>query len=254
MRAKRLLTLLTFSLFFVLTTAQGLASEWQIIYLATFPRSGNHWIRYLIEEATHIATSSMYPEKDPAHLKTPFPWGGYAVDHGYEGGCRYPEPGESAVIKTHFPCFAQWRKIGPLSGTKTIRIVRHPIDSFYSLRVYNGRGKQLAPKIPKRLLLHFIDMWEKFQIFWNQQPNVLTVRYEDLYAHPHAVLWEILQAAGHTVTAEDINRAVAKYPPSGGVLKHIRHYSQEDLNLIGEQLGSLMHQFGYSVPNLETFN
>ena len=254
MPLKRFLNIAIFGLLFLFPSARGSADEWQIVYLATFPRSGNHWVRYLIEEATHLATSSMYPEDDPPHLKTPFPWGGFVVERGYEGICRYPEQGESVVIKTHFPCYAQWRKIGPLKGTKAIRIIRHPIDSFYSLRVYNTRGRPFSPIIPKRLLLHFIDMWEEFQAFWNEQPDVLTVRYEDLYNHPHEVLSQILQTAGYSVSSEDVNRAVTKHPPRGGLLKHLHHYSQDDLNLIAGELGSLMHQHGYSIPNQESYN
>lgn len=254
MRCKRLLNIVIFGLLFLFPSVHSLAGDWQIVYLATFPRSGNHWVRYLIEEATHIATSSMYPEEDPPHLKTLFPWGGYVVEHGYEGMCRYPEPGESVVIKTHFPCYAQWRKIGPLKGTRTIRIIRHPIDSFYSLRVYNARGRPFSPIIPKKLLLHFIDMWEGFQAFWDEQPDVLTIRYEDLYNRPHDVLRQILEAAGYSVSAQDINRAVEKHPPRGSLLRHIHHYSEEDLNLIAGQLGSRMNQYGYSIPNQESYN
>ena len=30
------------------------ANDWKRVYLASFPRSGNHWTRFLIEEATGI--------------------------------------------------------------------------------------------------------------------------------------------------------------------------------------------------------
>src|SRR5690348_10906431 len=75
------------------------------VYLATYPRSGNHWVRYLIEEITHIATSSVYcdGDADKSHLGKPFPWGGYCPKYGYEGKCRYPTPDDIVVVKTHFP-------------------------------------------------------------------------------------------------------------------------------------------------------
>ena len=54
------------------------ADNWKRAYLVTFPRSGNHWMRYLIEEATQIATGSVYQDMDrPVHLERIFPWGGY---------------------------------------------------------------------------------------------------------------------------------------------------------------------------------
>lgn len=50
--------------------------NWQHrVYLASYPRSGNHWLRYLIEEAKGIATSSVYQDPDPPHLDQVFPWG-----------------------------------------------------------------------------------------------------------------------------------------------------------------------------------
>ncbi len=230
------------------------ADEWKRVYLATFPRSGNHWVRYLIEEATHIATSSMYCEIDPPHLKVQSPWGAYVVDHGYEGTSRYPEPGEVALIKTHFPCYSQWHKIASLNETKSIRIIRHPIDCFYSLHIYNARGKAATARIPKRMLRHFIDMWQAFQTFWDAQSDVFTVRYEDLYTRPHETLKQILHAAGYSSNDADIARAVAKYPPQGAPLKHLERYSSEDLELISSQLGQLMHQYGYSFSHLENIN
>src|SRR5947209_1600022 len=94
------------------------------VYLATYPRSGNHWMRYLIEEATGIATGSTNCDGDPPHLPDPFPWGGYAADHGYEGHCRYPQYGETVVIKTHSPAFDPL-PFDHLPYYRTVRVVRH---------------------------------------------------------------------------------------------------------------------------------
>ncbi len=219
------------------------------VYLATFPRSGNHWIRNLLEEATNVATSSVYTDPDPPHYLFPFPWGGYCVDHGYEGNRRYPNPNEIVVIKTHSPCgvipyFAK-QPYG-----KAIRIVRHPIDSFYSLYLFFC-GPDPAPIIPRETLTEYIDLWRAFQNHWNQAHDVLTIRYEDLYNHPYPIFKEILESLGYEAEETIIQRALVKYPPRGGLLKHIHHYSSEDLQLIEHELGDLMRQFGYSINSLE---
>lgn len=222
--------------------------KWQNrVYLATYPRSGNHWMRYLIEEATHIATSSCYQDPDPQHMATVFPWGGYCCEHGYEGQSSYATEQETVVIKTHFPAIG----ISPfdeLPYTKTIRIVRHPVDSFYSfyiwVQTYSNQPCEYA--MPKDVLLKSIASWRAFQNYWDQAENVLTVRYEDLYNHPEHYLRQILNAIGYQVTEADIQRAVAKFPPRGGLYKHFDHFSAEDLALIQAELGPLMQKSGYS--------
>src|SRR6185437_16726911 len=84
------------------------ADEWNRVYLASFPRSGNHWVRFLVEEATHITTSSVYRDPNFPHLPTVFPWGGYVVDQGYKGNCRFPTTNDPILIKTHYPFLQKW--------------------------------------------------------------------------------------------------------------------------------------------------
>ncbi len=139
------------------------AKKWgNRVYLATYPRSGSHWMRYLIEEATGIATSSAYIDPDPRHLETVFPWGGYCCDGGYEGHCRYPMMGEIAIVKTHFPdtYISGFEK---LPYSLAVRIIRHPIDSFYSLYLWEKSCATVAAEflIPREILrqynVHGID-------------------------------------------------------------------------------------------------
>lgn len=213
------------------------------IYLASFPRSGNHWVRFLIEEATHVATSSVYRDPDPWHLKTKFPWGGYCIDHGYAGDCRYPTPDDHVIIKTHFPYF------GPAPfdlkpSLKTIRVVRHPVDSFFSWYYAKGGFHHLT----RDELKEEISAWRRFEEHWNTQPDVLTVRYEDLFENPHDVLKTIIEAIGYKVSEEDLHRAIKMHPPRGSILKHFSQYRQEDLELIKTELGDLMQRYGYEIP------
>jgi len=93
-----------FFFFIVFSSSVFAQEEWNKVYLASFPRSGNHWVRFLVEEATHIATSSVYRDKDFLHLPEKFPWDGYCTDHGYNGLCRYPTKEDPVLLKTHYPC------------------------------------------------------------------------------------------------------------------------------------------------------
>lgn len=216
------------------------------IYLATYPRSGNHWLRGLLEEASHIATGSVYRDREPMHLETPFPWGGYAAKHGYEGNCRYPEPDEVAVIKTHFPAKPKTRFDGQ-RALKIIRIVRHPVDSFYSHFLHQGRELPADGKIPSWFVKKSIRDWQKFENYWNKQSNVLTIRFEDFLEDIHLHFQKIVDAIRYPLSQEDINRAIEKFPPQGGSLKHINDYHQDDLKIILDKLGPLMEKYNYKI-------
>lgn len=227
----------------------GFADEWNRVFLATYPRSGNHWMRYLIEEATHVATASVYCDPDPQHLNERFPWGGFCVDHGYDGNCRFPEKEDIIVIKTHFPFFKT--KYDKLPAVKYIRIVRHPVDSIYSLYSYLHGGKPPETIIPTKNVQTFIRSWHKFQNHWNKQKNVYTLRYEDLFNQPYQALSKVLKAMGYNATHEDVERAIKKYPPEGKLLKHLDKYRHEDLVSISTQLHRLMKKFGYTIPGVD---
>lgn len=226
----------------------GFPDNWKRVYLATFPRSGNHWARYLIEEASHIATSSVYCDPDPQHLPDPFPWGGFCCDHGYEGRCRYPGKEDLVVVKTHFPAQDKISEFDNLPYHKAIRIVRHPVDSFYSIYVRRSGGNPNQNKVPARLVKKLIEAWQRFQTHWNNKQNVLTIRYEDLLNNPYRELEKILKEVNYAVNKTDLKRAIAKYPPEGHALKHINKFEREDLQLIANELSDLMKKFGYTIP------
>ncbi len=220
--------------------------EWERVLLATYARSGNHWMRNLIDEATHIMTGSVYEDDDPPHSSEPEPWGGF-LPIKCKQGCHNPLPGEIVVIKTHFP--ASYEQIYDRWPYKrVVRIVRHPIDTFYSFYVYLNHNDAPDTKIPRKKLNYYISSWEKFQYYWDAEPDILTIRYEDLYNNPKYYLELVLDYIGYKVSKKDIDRAVKKYPPQGGLLKHIHHYTADDLNLIQLNLGHVMERFGYEIP------
>jgi hypothetical protein len=243
---KKYILFLIIALFTFQCYAQETEDEWQRVYLATYPRSGNHWIRYLIEEATGIATGSVYRDHDGNqwHLKTPFPWGGYCTDHGYKGDCRYPEKDDIIVIKTHYPCYKS--KFDLKKAIKTIRIVRHPIDCIYSWHVY--RSKKDNGFISDESLRRFVSLYKNFQNYWNNRKGIVTYKYEDIMSDPEKMLTQILRRIGYKVSHEDVVRAVRKNPPFGCELKHISCYSQEQLDLIRTELKDFLDQFNYELP------
>ncbi len=220
------------------------AHKWSRVYLATYPRSGNHWIRYLIEESSGIATSSIGVDLIPPHLKRPFPWGGYCPFRGYEGNRRYPTREDIVVIKTHSSS-----DVAHQDFLAAIRIVRHPLDSIYSYYVLRStqNNRPIEPYIPREFLLFAVQEWKDFQDYWDGKPNVATFRYEDMLTNPFGILKEMLNICHYKCTDADIQRAVDRYPPEGYPLKHLKHYTEEDLDLVFSELGERMKKYGYGL-------
>lgn len=227
-------------------------NDWMRVYLATYPRSGNHWHRSLIEEASGIVTSAVYIDKEPQHMTKEFPWGGYCADHGHNGQCRYPEKGELVLVKTHFPSQPEHiSKFDRLPYYAVIRVVRHPVDSIYS-RYVKRYSKEAAvhPIIPSHRVKEYLKSWQKFQTYWNNKENVFTFRYEDSLNDPAPELKRMCEILNYKVSEKDIERAVLAHPPIGHPLKHIDKFTAEDLKMIERELGPLMKEFGYSIPQL----
>ncbi len=234
----RILLILSMGFVFAETT------NYELVYLASFPRSGNHWVRFLVEEATRIATSSIYRDADYPHLPHIFPWGGYSTDHGYRGNCRYPTESEAVLLKTHYPCLEK----RPLKQTtrKKVCLIRHPIDALYSFHVYLQKRDEHR-RIPSKTLHKLVEQWRKFYGFWEMQENVLLIRYEDLYEHTSFWLAKIIDTLGYAVQFEDIQRAVNLYPPRGGILKHRVYYKEEDIQFIRGELKHLLLRYNYAL-------
>lgn len=241
-------------LLFVFCTVHTIlfAEEWKTVYLASFPRSGNHWVRFLVEEATHIATSSVYRDWNFPHLHKIFPWGGYCTDHGYEGNCRFPTIDDPILLKTHYPFLP--KKIDPTSKV-TICLIRHPIDSFWSFYLFKGGKNDTVINedtlINNTTLMNLITRWRQFYEYWEKQPGVLFVRYEDLHANTEYYLNAILQTAGFTFSQTDIERAIAKHVPEGMPLKHIHCYTSDCIEIIQSELADILERFNYDLLMIE---
>ena len=93
----------------------------------------------------------------------------------------------------------------------------------------------------------FIELWRNFYEFWERQPRVLFIRYEDLLEDTEAQLRLILQTAGFVFDEMDVKRAIAKYPPRDGALKHLRNYDERRKSMIRETLKDLLEKYGYDL-------
>lgn len=217
------------------------------VYLASFPHSGNHWCRYLVESASCIATGAVYIDRNPPHMKKVFPWGGYCAKNGYEGNCRYPSQDELVLIKTHFPSDEIITEFDQLPYKKAIVLVRHPIDAFYS-RYLSLKIKDHKDKVPFDIVEGFIRDFKRFLKYWDKQKNVTFIRYEDMMENPKAELIKICNILNYHLTDEQYQNAVDMHPPIGETYKHIGRYRKQELQFMRDKLSDVLKRFGYDIP------
>ena len=94
------------------------AAPGPVTALASFPGSGNTWLRYLLQQVTGVSTGSVY--KDAALLKNGFPAESVAN-------------GSVLAVKTH-----EWGAAGRQQFAEAILLVRDPFDSI--LAEFNRRS------------------------------------------------------------------------------------------------------------------
>ena len=69
--------------------------------------------------------------------------------------------GESFVVKTHFPSVRK-SPFDQLPYARAVRIVRHPVDSFYSYYLYEKERAHTTPPedlMPRKRLINYIRSW-----------------------------------------------------------------------------------------------
>ncbi|GAA5982991.1 hypothetical protein JCM11641_006909 [Rhodosporidiobolus odoratus] len=156
----------------------------------SYPRSGNSYLRSLIERATGYQTSSIYC--DQALRKT------------FIGECDHSQ---KFFVKTHFPALPRvveaetdrWKQYYR-QFDQVVHVVRNPLDALVSWfhlshtprtpeGYQNHEAKLNIEKFGndqyKGAILDLADRWRRHTTYWMQAP-VLThqLRYEDLKAQP----------------------------------------------------------------------
>ena len=99
------------------------------VALASYPGSGNSWVRQLLESATGIYTGAIYC--DSAYLKAGMIGESVATSN-------------VLAVKTHVPLFTGKNVLGKLHHDKAIYIVRNPFDAFLA-----DHNRALATRAPR---------------------------------------------------------------------------------------------------------
>jgi len=179
-----------------------------IIWLASYPKSGNTWLRFMLYAALYGSPKqSIDITTKIADIHRPLP--------------TNPDPSGPTYIKTHFQLTDQHPQLG--STLKAIHIIRNPRDILLSALNYRkllGKGSWAVTKkhYAKAFLntggdpdwkSHGFGTWASHARSWNtDQFPVLHLRYEDLKADPATQLNNILKFLEISRTDDQIKEAV----------------------------------------------
>jgi len=178
------------------------AAPGPVTALASFPGSGNTWLRYLLQQATGVSTGSVY--KDVALLKNGFP-------------AESVVNGSVLAVKTH-----EWGPATRDMFTKAILLIRDPFDSI--LAEFNRRsgghvGHASQEKFNRdkgRFWQDFVinkaKDWEAMNTDWieNFPGPLLVILYSDLINKVEEQLRRTLDFLSVSVTKEQMECAMKR--------------------------------------------
>jgi hypothetical protein len=144
------------------------------LWLASYPRSGNTFLRMILNEAFGIKSTAVYGSEDAAMGERPW----LTERIGYAGALKAIADIDSAAewtaVKTHDL---------PTDASHTIYVVRDGraaiVSYFHMLRAYAGITPSLDDIIEGKI---WPGSWSAHFTAWNPEgrPNTLLLRYEDL--------------------------------------------------------------------------
>ncbi|MGC1275433.1 MAG: sulfotransferase domain-containing protein [Planctomycetaceae bacterium] len=220
-----------------------------LVWLASYPRSGNTFLRIILREVFGVETYSLYRETEETcpvaaggmdRQETDGPSAGDPYDVA-----RYADRAELDVVKTHHPPFDDRQAI------YVIRDGREAISSyFHYLRDIDHKDSDMLAVIAG--LVSF-GSWGDHVRRWDplSRPNTLLLRFERLVADPIGhipLLAEFLDIApiGDRIpTFEELHQIAPKFFRSGRTDSWRSQFSPNELSLLEALHGDVLAEYGY---------
>jgi hypothetical protein len=127
----------------------------EMISLASYPRSGNTWMRYMLETATKRFTGSVHYDPLPGGL---------------------PTQGTPLVVKTHY--------VGKSAFPRAVWLLRHPYDAIASYFKYRHNFDDRTDLTWEQHVNEQLPAWQVHYAYWNNFPDRILIRYEDMLKDP----------------------------------------------------------------------
>jgi hypothetical protein len=200
------------------------------IALASFPRSGNTWVRFMIEKATGEKTGSKYQDR------------------------ILPRSGHGIVIKTH--------DLDSYRYTDAVHLIRNPFDaieSYYYFKRDVSGDKDLDWDEHVR---YSVLKWYYHTEHWSQSKcSLYRIRYEDLCNDGVRQLRALLSWLGYDLSTDRLLEVInesgldkmreghpkygSRFFRRGEIGRGIKHFNIKQRQLASEVLGEYMKLFDY---------
>ena len=151
-----------------------------LIWLASYPRSGNTLLRTVLWQCFGLKTGSVYSQDLGDNLALQNYVG--HIEHAADGNIHFPaENANLALVKTHGY---------PRNTAPAIYVVRDGRAAVASLWQFYQSELSLESVV---LGQHRFRTWSEHLAAWNpwQRPNTLLLRYEDMVNHLPVVLQQL---------------------------------------------------------------
>lgn len=163
----------------------------RFVWIASYPRSGNTFLRILLRNCLGLRSGSFYADDFPGRPRLAELVG--HVEHETPGKLVF-QPNELRLVKTHEHCTHR---------SKAIYIVRDGRASAASLwKLFGGKFSLRAVVEGKTEF----GLWQDHVDSWNPaaRPNTLFLRYEDVVADPLAAVEALAGFLDRPILSRDI--------------------------------------------------
>lgn len=185
--------------------SQGLFRE-DDIWLASYPRSGSHFVRFILISARHYLKHGVFPS-DLSGMKT--------IPDVHGGRLEFAACAPR-IIKTHFPFDPRYRRV--------IHLVRDPRDVIVSYFHYSqGLPHLFSEPLPSNYTLQqFVDLFLQGKVWpgdirehtvsygeHSGSVEYTCIRYEALLAEPRREYARLLEAAAIALPDDRLDALIA---------------------------------------------
>ena len=223
-----------------------------IVWLASYPRSGNTFMRVLLKNCFGLNSFSQYNDRSDIGTDSKFAdvVGHHIYDESWQQFySKATESNDRFIVKTHD---------APIDSGKTIYLVRDPRSALVSFHNYLQNFSSLELKRKHTILgATAFGSWGEHIMSWrpDKRDDTLVVYFEQLVKDPIA----IAQSVGEFIGLDMVDQKIPSFAElkkispnffrSGSDEKNIAELDPQELNLINFLFRKQMKMLGYETDD-----